>query len=104
MGISPMYVGALLPAINLTIFDDSGNAVNLTNYTLSSTLRNIATSQDTAMTGSWAITGASAGQAQYLWASGDTANAGDYNLIIKATNASNKPLICDPIFLRILAV
>ena len=97
MGITPFYVGQLLPTLTLTINKDAGVALDLTSATLTSLLHNVQTGQDTTMIGTWAVSSpATAGIAVYTWASGDTAIAGNYQIIVTATY-SGKPLDADPI-------
>lgn len=104
MALSPWSSGATLPLWNVTIADDSGAAVNLTGATLSLIIRNTRTLTDQTGAGSWSITSATAGQAQYTWAAADSATPGDYALIIVATYSGGGVLKTDPITWQVVAV
>lgn len=103
MALSPWPAGATLPLWNATLSDDTGAAVNLTGATLSLIIRNTRTLTDQTGAGSWTITGATAGQAQYTWAAADSATIGDYVLIVVATYAGGV-LKTDPIPWQVVAV
>jgi hypothetical protein len=103
MGISPFYVGQLLPTMTLTFTKDTGGVLDLTGATITSLLHNIETGQDTAMVGAWAVNSpATAGVATYTWAAGDTATAGNY-LIYPVATFAGKPENGDPIPFLILS-
>lgn len=102
MGISPWQVGQLLPLWTPTITTDSGSALSLAGATLSSVLHNTDTEQDIAMVGTWLVTNAALGQAQYTWAAADVAVAGNYVIIVTATFSAG-PMPTDPIPFLILA-
>ena len=102
MGISPWQVAQLLPLWTPTLTKDDGTALNLTGATLTSVLHNTVTGQDTAMTGAWVVTSATLGQAQYTWASGDVATAGNYVIVVIVTYAGG-PMKVDPVPFLILA-
>lgn len=63
------------PAFAWTFLDQAGNAVNLTGATFKLAFRCVNNVQKALGAGSWSITNAAAGQAQYVLASTDMSNA-----------------------------
>ena len=102
MAISPFYVSQTLPILALTLTDDTGAAINLTGATLSLTIHNTQTGQDTAGAGTWDITSPTTGQATYAWAASDTEVAGQFTLYVKVAY-SGGTAFADPISWQVLA-
>lgn len=96
MGITPWYVGQLLPLLTITFTDDSNKAVNLTGATLTLTIHNLATNSSVAGAGSFVITDAANGVGTYTLDAVDVATAGNYTVQAVAT-INGKPLKADPI-------
>lgn len=101
MGISPLYVGQLIPIMGVQITLDDTTHPNLTGATLSMIIRNRNTGAESIAIGTFTITDAANGKFTYTWVTADTANAGHYDLFV-AANTANGPLKIDPIELLVL--
>lgn len=98
MGVSPFYVSQTLPAMLVTITQDSGQPLNLTNATYAMVFHNTtsSTQPDFNNSGTFTTYNASLGQVVYNWVTADTSTAGTYGLYIKITIGAGT-YICDPI-------
>lgn len=101
MAISPWPSGATLPVWAVTITDDTGAAVNLTNATITLLIRNVNNTSGVSGAGTWTITNATAGQATYSWAAADSANVGSYMLTVIIT-FSNGVIKTDPVLWQVV--
>lgn len=82
-GFSPMQQGATAPPIKFTFEDDDGNPVSLVGLltsALSLSFYNLDNQQLQAGAGTWQITDATLGIAEYSWDSSDTASPGRFEV------------------------
>jgi len=80
VGISPLYQGDTLPALQATILDDSNNPLDLTGLTLTNfsvVIKNLYTGQVLTGAGFWTVgPDPTKGVVTYSWNAADTATAG----------------------------
>jgi len=100
--ISPIPVGQTHVVLQLTWQDDSGVAVDLTGAAVTARIKPI-NGTGSAATGTLVVTNAATGNLTYKWATAEVATVGEYEIQFKAVYGDGTILLCDPIYLDVMA-
>lgn len=97
MSVRQFIVGATRPIWTVTVKNADGSAFDLTGYTLTGVMKDVASSLSVTLAGTFALTNASGGVFTYTPVAGDVDEPGVFEVTYTATNGSAIAKMREPV-------